>query len=114
MTHGTQRISGYGTALGMAAHPGRRFRNHVLSVVMFPVVLLVVSWPRVRVANGASPIWRNRRWNWRSFGLVVAGVAVGLLSYLILPLRAAAHPAVNWGDSVTVDRFLWLVTGRLY
>jgi hypothetical protein len=40
-------------------------------------------------------------------------MAVGLLVYLILPLRAASHPPVNWGNPATAGGFLWLVSGRL-
>jgi hypothetical protein len=38
----------------------------------------------------------------------------GLSLYLILPLRAAADPAVNWGNVVTPERLWWLVSGELY
>jgi len=38
----------------------------------------------------------------------------GLLLYAYLPLRAAAQPALNWGDPSTWDRFLAHVSGRLY
>jgi hypothetical protein len=38
----------------------------------------------------------------------------GLLTYLVLPVRAAAHPAVNWGDSSTWQGFFWLVRGGDY
>jgi hypothetical protein len=38
----------------------------------------------------------------------------GLLTYIILPIRAASHPPVNWGDSSTIQGFFWLVTGGNY
>jgi hypothetical protein len=38
----------------------------------------------------------------------------GLLLYAYLPIRAAAQPALNWGDPSTWDRFLAHVSGRLY
>ncbi|MEW5939485.1 MAG: hypothetical protein AB1750_07480, partial [Chloroflexota bacterium] len=40
--------------------------------------------------------------------------ALGLLPYLVLPLRALSHPPVNWGNPVTLENFTWLVSGRLY
>ncbi len=43
-----------------------------------------------------------------------SGLGLGLLVYLILPLRAAHHPPVNWGDVETVDRFWWQISGQLY
>ncbi len=42
--------------------------------------------------------------------LLVAPLAL----YLLLPLRAAQHPASNWGDPTTFDRFVDVVTGALY
>jgi hypothetical protein len=39
---------------------------------------------------------------------------VPLVLYLYLPLRAAAHPPVNWGDPHTLPGFLWTVTGAPY
>lgn len=55
-------------------------------------------------------LWRLGRP--RLLGLV--GAAIGLSVYLYLPLRAAVDPPVNWGDPDALDRFLWLVSGRLY
>jgi tetratricopeptide (TPR) repeat protein len=37
---------------------------------------------------------------------------VGLAPYLYLPLRARAHPALDWGDPQTMDRFLDVVLRR--
>jgi hypothetical protein len=42
------------------------------------------------------------------------GLVVPLSVYLLLPLRAAAHPASNWGDPSSPGRFLAHVTGRQY
>lgn len=36
------------------------------------------------------------------------------LCYLYLPIRAAAHPPVNWTNPVTLDRFLTHALGRQY
>jgi hypothetical protein len=40
--------------------------------------------------------------------------AAGLSLYLLIPLRAASHPPINWGNAVTLERFWWLVSGQLY
>lgn len=40
--------------------------------------------------------------------------ALGLLLYLYLPLRAAQHPSLNWGDPSTWERFWAHVTARGY
>ena len=36
------------------------------------------------------------------------------LCYLYLPIRAAAHPPMNWGDPSTLDRFLYHALGKQY
>jgi len=46
--------------------------------------------------------------------LAAAGCLAGLTVYLYLPLRAAAGPALNWGDPRTVERLGWMVSGALY
>lgn len=40
--------------------------------------------------------------------------ALGALVYLLLPLRAAANPPINWGAADQWAGFWWLVSGRLY
>jgi hypothetical protein len=51
---------------------------------------------------------------------VISYLAAGLLflapfaCYLYLPLRAAAHPPVNWSNPSTLDRFLAHVLGKQY
>jgi hypothetical protein len=42
------------------------------------------------------------------------GVALGLMVYLSLPLRAMFHPPINWGNPVTLENLIWLVSGKLY
>lgn len=41
-------------------------------------------------------------------------VGVGLLVYLYLPLRASAHPPVNWGDPRDWNGFWWEISGQPY
>ncbi len=48
----------------------------------------------------------------RDLGAATAAFALGVLPYLYLPLRARQHPALNWGDPETLDRFLAVVTRR--
>ena len=84
---GLDRVTGLtlGLALG----------NHVTSIFLLPLVLL---WKRDWAA-----LWRR-----------LSFIALGLLTYLIIPIRAASAPPVNWGGASTWTGFLWLVSGRLY
>ncbi len=79
---------------------GLALGSHLTSILMFPILL-----------------WNyreDRRVTLKEFYLRVAGVLTGLSLYLVLPVRAAGNPAVNWGDVSTLSGFLWLVSGRLY
>ena len=51
----------------------------------------------------------GRKW---VFGL--AGLALGLSVYGLLPLRAAADLPVNWGNPRTLEGFWWMVSGAPY
>ncbi len=44
----------------------------------------------------------------------VAGFLSGLTIYIILPIRAAQNPPVNWGNPVSIENFIWLVTAQAY
>jgi hypothetical protein len=48
-----------------------------------------------------------------AFSSILAFVA-GLSIYIIIPLRAAGWPPINWGGAVNGSNFLWLVTAHLY
>ncbi len=59
---------------------------------------------------GAWIALQPTRKQWRALFLFLAP----LLFYLYLPLAALPNPPVKWGDPVTLERFVWLVTAELY
>ena len=83
----------YGLSLG----------NHFSMLMLGPAVLLLIIEGRL-----------DGRINLK--GLLTAGLCflLGLSIYLFLPLRAARHPPINWGDPHTWSGFLWTVSGELY
>jgi lipoprotein signal peptidase len=93
---------------------GLAMGNHILAGLMIPAVLLIASFRKIPENGLKGSVGKNWRWDRQSFANVCIGVVIGILSYVSLPLRAAAHPPVNWGDPVTWDRFFWLVSGQLY
>ena len=101
-------IFGIGLIQGLAAG------NHVLALLMAPMVLAAVSGHRSRTAVQPARVWSAWRWDSRACAVGCLGILAGLLSYAILPIRAANHPPVNWGVPVTLQRFAWLVSGSLY
>ncbi len=81
--------------------------NHLSLILLVPTVL-IVRWP----APTSRPASRGAFFKRLLF--CALALAAGLAVYLILPLRAASDPAVNWGDARTLDRFAWLVSGGPY
>lgn len=77
-----------GLTLGLA------MGNHITAIFLLPIAL----W----VKDG------------RSFARRLIFLLLGLCVYLLLPWWASFSPPVNWGNPTTMDRFWWLVSGRLY
>lgn len=90
---------------------GLAMGNHITTALLFPVLLsplffhdpLIVTGEIEKQQAGLNSLIRRLTW-----------LGMGLLVYLILPLRAISHPPVNWGNPVTLGGFGWLVSGRLY
>lgn len=55
---------------------------------------------------------RGRRWDQLGTACVLG--LIGLSTYLYLPLRAASAPPMSFGDPSNWERFLWVVSGRVY
>lgn len=72
------------------------------------IALLAGLW--LLAALYAAPRGARMR---RMCGLALWGAA-GLLVYAYLPLRAAAHPPINWGDPRDLASAWWVVSGQLY
>jgi len=51
---------------------------------------------------------------WGSLIRRLTWLAVGLLIYLTIPMRARSGPPVNWGNPVDMKGLWWLVSGQLY
>ncbi|HET9911646.1 MAG TPA: DUF2723 domain-containing protein [Anaerolineales bacterium] len=73
--------------------------NHITTVLLLPLLFSAIPEGQPRFAS----LLRRTLW-----------LGVGLLIYLILPLRALQHPPINWGNPVTLDGFRWLITGGPY
>ncbi len=80
-------IAALAFGLGMA--------HHLLIVLMLPGAFIALQ-----------PKWRDAR--------AIVLLLAPLLFYSYLPLTALGNPPVNWGDPVTPERFLWLVTAAQY
>jgi hypothetical protein len=54
------------------------------------------------------------RWRWRLGVATLLAFCVGLSIYVVIPLRAATTPPVNWGMATTWSNFWWLVSAEAY
>ncbi len=95
---------------------GLAMGNHLTTLLFVPAALLVGSLRRTERTHAASERSPGKSLEFDRAALLrqLLGFAAGLSIYLILPLRAAAQPPVNWGNVVTLDRLWWLVSGQLY
>jgi hypothetical protein len=96
-----------GLTLGLA------MGNHITIILFLPIIILVTILHQPTVAQGKSGK-KNLQIDGRSLLRRSAWLGVGLLIYIILPLRALSQPPVNWGNPVNFENFLWLVSGKLY
>jgi hypothetical protein len=92
---------------------GLSMGNHVTTILLLPVLILAV------IIRKPGPV-QGKHWadslqvDGHSLIRKLAWLAIGLLVYLTLPLRALSHPPVNWGNPVNFSGFLWLVSGSMY
>lgn len=82
---------------------GLSFSNHLTTILLGPALLAIFFW-----RQGFSPA------AWRRIARGIPLFLLGLLPYAYLPLRAAAHPGLNWGDPSTLERLVWHVSGKQY
>jgi hypothetical protein len=87
---------------------GLSLANHVSAALYLPALV----WA---LAGSAS----KRGWI-RAVGIALPAIGIGLLFYLYLPLRAAAHPPLNYVDSyygvdlTTWSGLWWMVSAESY
>jgi hypothetical protein len=84
---------------------GLAFSNHLTTVLLLPGL----AW-WFFITHGAGQM--RAAWLKILRGLPV--FALGLTPYLWLPLRAASHPVLNWGNPVHWENFVRHVTGKQY
>ena len=90
------------TIIALAWIGGLGLGNHRTILLAYPLV-----------AAGVYALYRHKVTR-RTAVWCAVGWLSGLVTYAILPLRAAANPPVNWGNASTWPGFLWLVSGGDY
>ena len=82
---------------------GLAFTNHMTTVLLAPALLYLYF-----VRHGGS------RGSWNRLMKMSLPFLAGLSLYLYVPLRASRVPPLNWGYAVSLERFLWHVSGKQY
>ncbi len=86
---------------------------HATIILLIPVVILI-RLLRPQVSTSGQAFWKRWPLDWMPALRTFAFILIGWTPHLLLPLWAASHPPVNWGDPITWPREWWLVSGQLY
>ncbi|MEL6181923.1 MAG: DUF2723 domain-containing protein, partial [Myxococcota bacterium] len=90
---------------GMALVSGLGLANHHYLMIFAGIVVLGLMLSRTSLRG----LLLSPRGLWGfGFGLL------GFMVYLVLPLRAARNPYINWGNLRTLDDFIWMVTAQAF
>lgn len=109
------------------------FRSEIISAwrIVSASLLWGLSWGNLLTIGALFPLmiaawWKNSKQqlaindrpttsrHLRLIVLPVAAFVIGLNIYWLVAIRAATHPQVNWGNAITYDNFLNLITAQLY
>ena len=82
---------------------GLSFTNHMTTILLAPGLLTLYFWHQ----GGGAGAWKRL--------LRMGGpFALGLSVYAYLPIRASQSPLLNWGNTISAERFWWHITGKQY
>jgi hypothetical protein len=96
-------VSSQASWYGFAFVLGLSFANHMTTILLVPGLLYLFFAAH-----------RFSRWAWLKLLYATLPFLLGLSVYVYLPIRAAQHPVLNWGDPSSFERFIWHVTGKQY
>ena len=82
---------------------GLAISNHVTAILFFPTLYVLNSWKGVA-----------KKVEWKDTLSKSIFFLLGASPYLLLPLRAARNPILNWENPVNLQNFWYLVSGRIY
>lgn len=81
---------------------GLSFANHMTTILLAPAFLVAFFY-----------VFKIQR-GWKQILRLVIPFLVGFSAYIYLPVRAAMKPAMNWGNPVDFERFMWHFSGKVY
>jgi hypothetical protein len=82
---------------------GLAFTNHMTTILLAPGLLYLYF-----AVQGAS------KQSWQRILRMGIPFLIGLSVYLYLPIRASHGAQLNWGNPVTLERFMWHFSGKQF
>lgn len=101
--NGKGRVSEISWWMVFAFTLGLAFTNHMTIILLAPGLLYLYF-----ATQGGG---RN---SWRRILRMGIPFVLGLSVYLYLPMRVAQGTILNWGNPVTLERFLWHLSGKQF
>ena len=95
---------------------GLSIGNHLTSLLLVPGIFLVwlSDWHVGGAGANAKMILASFVNKIKNLGYMFLGMILGLTPYFLLPIRSLSSAPIVWGDSSTLDGFLWMVSGQMY
>ncbi len=95
-----------------------RFRKNDFYMAAFIFGLSLANhWPSMIILAPVAlyfPVLYHKRLKPADWAFVCFFMLLGASAYLYLPIRAAAHPILNWGDPSDWAGFMWVVLRKGY
>ncbi len=82
---------------------GLSFTNHMTTILLAPAFLFLYFATQGFDSSA-----------WKRIGMMAIPFLIGLSVYLYLPLRASQGAVMNWGNPISLERFLWHLSGKQY
>ena len=82
---------------------GLSFTNHMTTILLAPGLLYLYF-----ALQGGS------KDSWKRILRMVTPFLIGFSVYVYLPVRAGGGALLNWGNPVTLERFLWHLSGKQF
>ncbi|MDP9482686.1 MAG: DUF2723 domain-containing protein [Chloroflexota bacterium] len=83
---------------------GLAIGNHLLTLFVAPFIVAFVAWVGRRELLARPGL----------IGLAVLAVVLGLSVYAYIPIAASRSPALPYNHPVTLEEFLWLISGAQF
>ncbi|MBA4311047.1 MAG: hypothetical protein C0417_00270 [Chlorobiaceae bacterium] len=82
---------------------GLSFANHLTTILLAPATIFIFF-------NN----YGFKSTSWKRVMILSIPFIIGFSVYLYLPIRAAQHPLLNWGNPLDFEKWFWHFSGKVY